>query len=71
MIVGTPGGRISITPAHIHINFAELFRIGMFPSSTVGAPTIHGAGVLGMHGIGVRTPMAAAVAAATIGLAID
>ena len=60
-----------MTPAHMHISFALLFKIGMLPSSTVGAPTIHGAGVLGIHGIGVSTPSAAAVAAATIGLAID
>jgi hypothetical protein len=32
-------------------------------------PGIHGAGVFGMQGIGVSTPMAAVVAAATVGLA--
>ncbi|MNN95372.1 hypothetical protein D3C81_2141630 [compost metagenome] len=42
----------------------------MLPSSTVGAPPgIHGAAVAGMQGMGVSTPMAAAVAAATVGLA--
>lgn len=40
------------------------------PSSTVGAPGIQGLIVFGIHGCGVRTPQAAAVAAATIGLAI-
>jgi len=46
----------------------EVFcRLGMLPNKTVGAPIIHGAGVTGIHGIGVRTPSAAAVAAATIG----
>jgi hypothetical protein len=35
---------------------------------TVGAPTIHGAVVTGMQGMGVSTPSAAAVAAATVGL---
>lgn len=31
----------------------------------------HGAGICGVHGCGVRTPSAAAVAAATAGFAID
>lgn len=35
---------------------------------TVGEPTIHGAGVTGTQGMGVKTPRAAAVAAATVGL---
>ena len=35
----------------------------------VGAPGTHGATVIGTHGIGVNTPSAAAVAAATSGLA--
>jgi hypothetical protein len=48
-----------------------LSKVGMFPNRTVGAPGTQGAGVLGMQGIGVSTPKAAAVAAATIGLAID
>ena len=39
--------------------------------STVGAPTIQGAAVAGTHGIGVSTPSAAAVAAATVGFAGD
>lgn len=41
----------------------------MFAINTVGAPVTQGAGVTGMQGIGVRTPMAAAVAAATDGFA--
>jgi hypothetical protein len=49
------------------------------PSTSAGAPAtivsgargIHGAGMLGTHGIGVRTPSAAAVAAATVGFARD
>lgn len=40
----------------------------MFPNKTVGVPVIHGDVVTGMHGMGVRTPSAAAVAAATAGL---
>jgi hypothetical protein len=38
---------------------------------TVGEPGTQGDGVIGMHGIGVSTPKAAAVAAATCGLAGD
>ncbi len=40
----------------------------MAPMATVGAPAIHGPVGTGMHGIGVGTPSAAAVAAITIGL---
>jgi hypothetical protein len=69
LTVGTPGGRSSITPPQLHISFDVLFSAGIFPIMTVGAPTAHGAAVFGMHGIGVSTPSAAAVAAATIGLA--
>jgi hypothetical protein len=43
----------------------------MLPISTVGEPTTHGEAVAGTQGIGVKTPRAAAVAAATVGLAID
>jgi len=41
----------------------------MLPNKTVGAPGIQGAIVMGIHGIGVKTPKAAAVAAITIGFA--
>ena len=58
-----------MTPAQVHNNWLILSSAGAFPSITVGAPGTHGEGVFGMHGIGVRTPKAAAVAAATIGLA--
>lgn len=60
-----------ITPAHMHINVDVLSRVGMSASNTVGAPGTHGATVAGIHGMGVRTPIAAAVAAATIGFAGD
>jgi hypothetical protein len=43
----------------------------MFATITVGEPGAHGAGVTGMHGIGVNTPSAADVAAATVGFAIE
>lgn len=57
-----------ITPAQVHISVEVLLSAGILPSSTVGDPTIHGAGVTGTQGIGVSTPIAAAVAAATAGL---
>jgi len=47
-----------------------LFKAGIPPTSTVGQPGIQGAIVIGIQGIGVKTPKAAAVAAATIGFAI-
>jgi hypothetical protein len=44
-----------------------LFSAGIFPIRTVGAPTIQVPAGTGTHGIGVNTPSAAAVAAATAG----
>lgn len=44
---------------------------GIVPTNTFGLPGIHGVGVTGTQGIGVKTPKAAAVAAATAGLAGD
>jgi len=44
---------------------------GMLATGTVGEPGAHGAGVTGIHGIGVNTPSAADVAAATVGFAIE
>jgi hypothetical protein len=41
----------------------------MLAMRTVGEPGIHGAVVIGMQGMGVNTPSAAAVAAATVGFA--
>jgi hypothetical protein len=39
--------------------------------ATLIDPGVHGLDVAGMHGCGVRTPLAAAVAAATCGLSGD
>src|SRR3984957_13096452 len=69
--VNSPGMTKLMTPAHMHISVEVLSSVGMLPSSTVGAPGTQGATVAGIHGMGVRTPIAAAVAAATIGLAGD
>lgn len=57
-----------MTPPQAHTQTELLFRAGMPPMRTVGEPGVHGAVVAGMQGIGVRTPRAAAVAAATVGL---
>jgi hypothetical protein len=43
--------------------------IGLPFTCTVGTPGTQGADVTGTHGIGVRTPRAADVADATVGLA--
>ena len=52
---------------HLHV----LFTAGFPPTNTVGEPGAQGAAVTGTHGCGVRTPIAAAVAAATCGFAMD
>lgn len=57
-----------MTPPKLHIDLLELLRAGIPPISTVGQPGTQGVAT-GVHGIGVRTPMAAAVAAATAGFA--
>jgi hypothetical protein len=46
-----------------------LLRAGKFAIVTVAEPGAHGPAIIGVQGIGVRTPKAAAVAAATAGLA--
>ena len=56
-----------MTPAQAHDNVQVLSSVGVSPIRTVEAPGFQGAEVTGMHGIGVRTPDAADVAAATDG----
>jgi len=53
---------MEMTPPHAHMQIDVLSRAGMLPNITVNAPGVHGAGITGMHGIGVSTPSAAAVA---------
>ena len=60
-----------ICPAHMHMHIEVLFKTGIPPKVTVGDPGVHGEDVAGMHGIGVKTPSAAVVAAATTGFAGD
>ena len=59
-----------ITPAQAQFRVDVLFRAGVPATSTVGAPGFQGPTGTGMHGMGVKTPKAAAVADATIGLAM-
>lgn len=67
--VNSPAVTNVITPPHTQFKVLMLSSDGKLSSMTGGdtAPGTHGAGVTGMHGIGVRTPNAAAVAAATAG----
>ena len=58
-----------ITPPQAHIHVEVLFNAGILAMRTVGDPGVHGATTTGMHGMGVKTPNAAAVAAATAGFA--
>lgn len=58
-----------ITPPNEHTHVLVLVNAGAGPDITVGDPGTHGADVIGVHGIGVNTPNAAAVAAATDGFA--
>jgi hypothetical protein len=70
LVFCVPACVIEISPAQQHRHLLELFKAGIPPIRTVGEPGTQGV-VTGMHGIGVKTPSAAAVAAATMGLAID
>lgn len=70
-VVAMPGDTICITPAQLHIHLHVLFNAGFPPTNTVGDPGAHGAAITGIQGIGVKTPMAADVAAATCGFAIE
>jgi hypothetical protein len=49
------------------MSFDESVSAGILPISTVGDPGTQGAAVTGTQGMGVSTPRAAAVAAATVG----
>ncbi len=51
------------------MHFDRTSKTGICFTFTIGAPGAHGAEVAGTQGIGVSTPSAAAVAAATVGFA--
>src|SRR5688572_24042133 len=57
-----------MTPPHAHMSLESLVSAGRPPTRTLGLPGVQVPAGTGMHGIGVSTPRAAAVAAATIGL---
>lgn len=60
-----------ITPAQAHMHCDVLVSAGFPPINTVGDPGVQGAKVTGTQGMGVSTPLAAAVADATVGLAME
>ena len=62
---------MDICPPHVHIHLLLSVRAGMFITFTIALPGAQGATITGTHGIGVSTPMAAEVAADTVGLAIE
>ena len=66
--VACPGLVIVMSPPHVHRLVLMLSNAGIPPTNTVGAPTFQGDTTTGMQGMGVSTPMAALVAAATEGL---
>lgn len=57
-----------MTPPHAHWQVDPAVRAGEPPTSVLIAPGFQGV-VTGTHGMGVSTPRAALVAAATVGLA--
>ncbi|CDI02003.1 conserved hypothetical protein [Candidatus Competibacter denitrificans Run_A_D11] len=65
-----PGIMIVMQPGKpkVQASTEVLFNTGILPNITVGEPTIHGAGVKGVQGTGVGTPIAAAVAETNAGL---
>lgn len=58
-----------MTPPNAQMHWLVLVNAGAGPDITVGDPGTHGAVVIGVQGIGTSAPNAAAVAAATAGLA--
>lgn len=60
-----------MTPAQVQLQIALLPKAGSLPIRVLLAPGVHGVSVTGKHGIGVNAPSAAAVAAATWGLATE
>ncbi len=71
-IFNCPGLVIEINPAHVHMHWEDARNTGCPLMRRVGglAPGVQGAAVTGMQGMGVRTPIAAEVAEATVGFAI-
>lgn len=70
-MVAWPGKPIVMTPPQLHMQVHVLLSAGIPPIMQVADPGVQGEVVTGMQGIGVNTPNAAAVADATVGLAMD
>ena len=64
-----PGNPIVMRPPHVQLHIDGDVSAGMFPMSVFAAPGFQGPAGTGTHGMGVSTPSAAAVAAATVGFA--
>ena len=62
---------MEIEPAYAHMPLQSEARQGLPPMRTLGLVGIHAPAGCGIQGCGVRTPKAAAVAAATCGFAMD
>ena len=60
-----------MTPAQAHMHLHPSCNAGLLATKIVTEPGTHGAGMTGTHGMGVRTPSAAAVADATVGFAME
>jgi hypothetical protein len=58
-----------MAPPQVQTSWQVVSSEGICPRVTVLQPGDHGDTVIGMHGIGVNTPIAAAVAEATMGFA--
>jgi len=71
MVVICPAKVMLTTPPQLHMQVEVLFSAGMLPIMQVAEPGVQGDVVTGMQGMGVSTPRAAAVAEATVGLAMD
>jgi hypothetical protein len=62
-----PGLLIVITPPHVQLQVQVAVNAGIPPICVNVAPGAHGPAMTGTHGAGVKTPIAAEVAAATAG----
>lgn len=69
MVLIVPGWVMVMTPPQTHVAVDPAASAGLPPMNVFGAAGTHGPAIAGMQGIGVSTPSAAAVAAATLGLA--
>lgn len=68
IIFTCPGKIVVMTPPQLHMAIDFWSRAGITFTITFTDPGTHGADTMGIQGIGTRTPRAAAVAAATMGL---